>query len=496
MSRGLRASFILLLFLLVALAAPTTALADTVRLVINGQEVRLEHELLEVEAGAGAGARAGLLAPLLELAPYLGIELRREDQGYILCFGSGEEARLPQASLHLVAGVSYAPLAELAGLLGARLISFPDSTYLFVPRSELSSLSYAHAEGVIRLRFSRLAPLALASRGRTIEARFFNSVLGIAPRTSRFFQGAVEELELLSAAGADLVVLRLTLRRAGQAELKAGFSAEGSYQVELRIIPEEGPKSPNPGPAGLFLPLPLLKRPEQVRLTPWLSYHLELRQTPAGPVQIYYLLVKDYQAHARLRVAIPRDGLGKLERLEKMVAAQGGLGGINANFFDPRSLRPIGLLIQDGTVLSPPYGRRAALGVDLFGKAVIFEEGQPPLIPLREAVTGGPLLLKEGKIALDPKKEGFSEAFLQARAARSAIGLLAEGDLIMLIAIQNQGSVGLTLEELALLLQGLGAVEALALDGGSSSSLVFRRGKDLRAIGGREIAVGLVLIPK
>ncbi len=475
MSRGLRASFILL-FLLVALAPAAAALATT-RLVINGHhEVRLEHELREGEAGG-----LGPLAPLEELAPYLGIELRRGDQGYTLRFGSGKEARLPQADLHLVGEVSYVPLAELAGLLGAGLISFPDSTYLFVPRSELSSLSYAYADGAIRLRFSQLAPLELLSRGRMIEARFFNSVLGIAPRTSRFSQGAVEELELLSE-GADLVVLRLTLRRAGRAELRTGFSAEGYYQVELRIIPEEG--------------LPLLKRPEQVRLTLWLSYHFELRQTPVGPVRIYYLLVEDYQAHARLRVAIPRDGLGRLERLEKMVAAKGGLGGINANFFDPLSNKPIGLLIHDGTVLSPPYGQRAALGIDLFGRAVIFEEARPPLIPLREAVTGGPLLLKEGKIALDPRREGFSEAFFQARAARSAIGLLAEGDLIMLIATKDQGSTGLTLEELALLLQDLGAVEALALDGGSSSSLVFKRGKDLRAIGSREIAVGLVLIPR
>jgi hypothetical protein len=493
----------LLAFLPLALNPVGLGFAAPERLIINGHEVQLEHPLLALEGEAVAGAAGaeeekgkGLLAPLEELSPYLGAELRREDRGYILRFGLGEEARLPQAGLHLQAGVSYFPLEELAGLLGARSLLFPDSVYLFVPRSELVSLSYSSAEGVVRLRFSRLAPLELASKGRTIEARFFNAVLGIAPRTSRFSQGMVKELELLSER-AGQVQLRLELSRAGRAELRAGFSS-GGYELELRLAPDGGDGSSGPGPGpnpSPSLPILKLKRAEQLRLKPWLSYHYELRETPAGPVRIYYLLVEDYQAHARLRVALPQAGLGGLERLERMVAAQGGLCGINANFFDPVSNRPIGLLIKEGALLLPPYGHRAALGIDLFGKAVIFEEAQPPLIPLREAVTGGPRLLKDGRVVLDPKREGFSEAFIQGRAARSAIGLGAEGELIMLIAIKDRGSAGLTLEELALLLQGLGAVEALALDGGSSASLVFRRGKDLRAIGGREIAVGLVLIP-
>lgn len=479
MSRGLRASLILL-FLPFALAPAGLGLAALPRLVINGNEVRLEHGLME--------GQEGLLAPLEELVPHLGAELRREGQSYTLRFGLGEEAHLPRSKLYLQGSVSYVPLEELARLLGARLLLFPDSAYIFVPRSELRALSYSHAEGAIRLGLSRLAPLELASKGRTVELRFFNSVLGIAPRASRFSQGMVEELELF-VEKANQVVLRVELRRAGRAELRASFSGEG-YQVELRINPEAARSGQSK------LPLLELKRAERVRLSPWLSYHSELRETPAGPVRIYYLLVADYQAHARLRVALPPSGLGGLARLETMVAAQGGLGGINANFFDPLSNKPIGLLIHDGAVLSPPYGRRAALGVDLFGRAMIFEESKPPLIPLREAVTGGPLLLKEGKVVLDPQREGFSEAFAQARAARSAVGLGAEGELILLVATKNQGSAGLTLAELALLLQGLGAVEALALDGGSSASLAFRRGKDLRAIGGREIAVGLVLIPK
>jgi hypothetical protein len=118
----------LLAFLPLALNPVGLGFAAPERLIINGHEVQLEHPLLALEGEAVAGAAGaeeekgkGLLAPLEELSPYLGAELRREDRGYILRFGLGEEARLPQAGLHLQAGVSYFPLEELAGAPGGEI---------------------------------------------------------------------------------------------------------------------------------------------------------------------------------------------------------------------------------------------------------------------------------------------------------------------------------------------------------------------------------------
>lgn len=84
---------------------------------------------------------------------------------------------------------------------------------------------------------------------------------------------------------------------------------------------------------------------------------------------------------------------------------------------------------------------------------------------------GGPLLLRDRQIVLNAAAEQFSAAFIGQSAPRSAIGRLASGQLI-LVAVQNRidGS-GPTLQEMAQIMQALGAIDAVNLDGGSSTSL-------------------------
>lgn len=111
---------------------------------------------------------------------------------------------------------------------------------------------------------------------------------------------------------------------------------------------------------------------------------------------------------------------------------------------------------------------------------------------IRDAVQAGPLLLQGGRAVLSP--EGFEQGFLRKATARSAVARTAAGDVILLMAEQGNGSAGIGLLELSQALRGIGAVDALALDGGGSSSLVFRDGFDLETRGnGREIPVGLLL---
>lgn len=83
----------------------------------------------------------------------------------------------------------------------------------------------------------------------------------------------------------------------------------------------------------------------------------------------------------------------------------------------------------------------------------------------------GPLLLKNRQIVLNAQAEQFSEAFQQQAAPRSVIATTSEGTLV-LVAIHNRvGGRGPTLSEVARLMQQFGAVNALNLDGGSSTSL-------------------------
>ena len=86
-------------------------------------------------------------------------------------------------------------------------------------------------------------------------------------------------------------------------------------------------------------------------------------------------------------------------------------------------------------------------------------------------IAAGPLLLQEGEIVLDAESEHFNPFFQKQNASRSGIAVTSKGTILM-IAVHNrlQGD-GPNLTELAQLLQGLGATDALNLDGGSSTSL-------------------------
>ncbi|MDJ0619776.1 MAG: phosphodiester glycosidase family protein [Calothrix sp. MO_192.B10] len=83
----------------------------------------------------------------------------------------------------------------------------------------------------------------------------------------------------------------------------------------------------------------------------------------------------------------------------------------------------------------------------------------------------GPLLLQNRQIVLDGKSEKFSNAFVQGKAIRSAICTTTTGNLMIAAVHHRAGGAGPTLAEHAQLMQRMGCVDALNLDGGSSTSL-------------------------
>lgn len=88
-----------------------------------------------------------------------------------------------------------------------------------------------------------------------------------------------------------------------------------------------------------------------------------------------------------------------------------------------------------------------------------------------QIVGAGPLLVKDRQIVLNTSAEQFSDAFRQQSAPRSVIATTAEGNL-MLVAIHDRiGGSGPTLMETAHLMQQMGVINALNLDGGSSTTL-------------------------
>ncbi len=127
----------------------------------------------------------------------------------------------------------------------------------------------------------------------------------------------------------------------------------------------------------------------------------------------------------------------------------------------------------NGYLLTLRANSTSAVGDLGIGTGVRIEQKTTPtdFASYPQILGAGPLLLQNRQIVLDGKAEQFSDAFNQQMAVRSAIGTTASGTLI-LAAIHNRiGGRGPTLAETAQLMQQMGAIDALNLDGGSSTGL-------------------------
>jgi hypothetical protein len=89
-------------------------------------------------------------------------------------------------------------------------------------------------------------------------------------------------------------------------------------------------------------------------------------------------------------------------------------------------------------------------------------------------IGGGPLLVKNSKPVFR-SNEVFANSWLIPRTARTAVGQRRDGGILMVVVDGGRpgSSVGMTNFELAQEMSGLGAVTAMALDGGPSSTMAF-----------------------
>lgn len=122
---------------------------------------------------------------------------------------------------------------------------------------------------------------------------------------------------------------------------------------------------------------------------------------------------------------------------------------------------------------------------------LIFKPEWPGVV---SAIGGGPQIVRNGA-AVFRAGETFTPIQLGARAPRTGLGQLADGRII-LVAIdgrQPEYSVGMTNFELAQAMVRLGAVTAMALDGGGSTTMAFN-GALLNRPSGSERAISTALL--
>lgn len=87
---------------------------------------------------------------------------------------------------------------------------------------------------------------------------------------------------------------------------------------------------------------------------------------------------------------------------------------------------------------------------------------------VKHIISGGPYLVKDGEVFVDMTAQKLG--CIGGRNPRTAIGYTRDNHVILITADGREGSsIGLTLNELAYLMQSLGCVNAMNLDGGGST---------------------------
>ena len=136
------------------------------------------------------------------------------------------------------------------------------------------------------------------------------------------------------------------------------------------------------------------------------------------------------------------------------------------------SLGPDNLVMS----LSPAMAARFA-GVTTGAVLRISPDTAPPIRGALTALSGGPVLLRQGKAqqVVASLADAYESSSMLERHPRSAVGWNA--DWFFLVEVdgrQRDLSDGMTLQELMGFLQKLGCQEAMNLDGGGSATLWFQ----------------------
>ena len=143
---------------------------------------------------------------------------------------------------------------------------------------------------------------------------------------------------------------------------------------------------------------------------------------------------------------------------------------ITGTFFDPASGITVGNVVHNGRLLTEgSVGSVLAIGED--GRAGVRSlEGKMgrhiDWAGTKFAVSAGPTLLRNGGLTISPRSEGFRDKGLYGPRIRAAMGVTKHNKLLLLT---TKSPVGL--HELARIFRDLGAVDAVNLDGGSSTAL-------------------------
>ncbi len=147
------------------------------------------------------------------------------------------------------------------------------------------------------------------------------------------------------------------------------------------------------------------------------------------------------------------------------------VGCVNASYYNMDTGEPLSVLVKDGEYLHTRLKGFNYFWVDREGHPAFGMGDQPVPDNIWQAVGGADMILHQGQIVRQ-----YTD-YTTALNPRTVIGLRADGTVLLVQVDGRQAptSVGMHVEQVGVLLQSLGCVEALNLDGGGSSTFLSRR---------------------
>ncbi len=174
--------------------------------------------------------------------------------------------------------------------------------------------------------------------------------------------------------------------------------------------------------------------------------------------------------------AVSRWGIGSCESFRSMMRRTRPAAAIDGTFFCTRTLRPTGDIVIDRKLVWKGFlGMALAINANRF---VSFLPSRRHDLynwsSFDDVLAAGPSLVRDGKIAVVPRAEGFTSGVHYSRRIRAAVGLTYANKLLLVTTTRPY-----YLGELARAMKSLKCVDAAGLDGGSSTGL-YCKGKLIR----------------
>lgn len=146
---------------------------------------------------------------------------------------------------------------------------------------------------------------------------------------------------------------------------------------------------------------------------------------------------------------------------------------INGTFFSmDAQKRVMGNMVSGGRMLkySPWENYGTTLGLRMGNRPEMVTarvDGTPQWNRHWFSITAGPRLVRQGRIQINPRQEGFTDPNVMGVATRSGIGFSANGQRLLLVTFHKP----ITLQKQASIMRSLGCHEAMNLDGGTSVAI-------------------------